>query len=344
MAKGYAKDQPAGFTNRIERVAIVGAGGNVGRHVAEHLLKTGKHVVTALTRADSTNKLPPGVKAAQVDYNNESTLVSALQGQQFLIISLAVTVPPDTHSKLVRAAAAAGVPYVMPNWWGGDLDNEELGRDTRLGIGGRKNVGEIEELGVSSWVALACGFWYEFSLAGGSRRYGFDFHDRTLVLFDDGRTPINTSTWPQCGRAVAALLSLKELPDDESDDSPTLARFRNRCVFISSFRVSQRDMFESVKRVTGTTDADWKVTSEPSAKRYADGCAEAEGKVGAGDRVARTRGFAKLLYSRVFYPNGDGDFETRHGLDNEVLGLPKEDLDEATREAVRMAENNEVPY
>jgi hypothetical protein len=76
-------------------------------------------------------------------------------------------------------------------------------------------------------------------------------------LFDDGNVAINTSTWPQCGRAIANLLSLKELPDEETDWSPTLSQFRNGSIYISSFRLSQGDMFESVKRVTGTTDADW---------------------------------------------------------------------------------------
>lgn len=57
----YAKDQQPGFTNRIERVAIVGAGGSVGKYIAQELLKTGKHTVTALTRTTSMTKLPEGL-------------------------------------------------------------------------------------------------------------------------------------------------------------------------------------------------------------------------------------------------------------------------------------------
>lgn len=93
-------------------------------------------------------------------------------------------------------------------------------------------------------------------------------------------------------------------------------------------------MFESVKRVTGTTDADWKISYEPSAQRYKDGI-EAMNK---GDM----HGFGKQLYSRVFFPNGDGDFSSK--LNNKILGLPQKDLDERTKIAVRMAENDEVPY
>ena len=290
--------------------------------------------MTALTRQDSTNKLPPGVKSLVVHYDEETSLISALKGQQFLIITMAVTAPGDTQSKLVRAAAKAGVPYVMPNWYGSDFTNEELGKAIRLGLNGRAVVDEIESLGVSKWVILACSFWYEFSLAGGSIRYGFDFHDKSITFFDDGNTKINTSTWDQCGRAVAALLSLPELPVDENDKSPTVSQFGNGVVYISSFLISQKDMFESVKRVTGTTDADWKISYEQSAQRYQDGV-EALQK---GDM----RGFGKLLYTRVMFPNGDGNYSNK--LHNNVLGLPQEDLDERTNFAVKMAENNEIPY
>jgi len=287
-----------------------------------------------LTREGSTSKLPAGVRPVFVNYDDEASLVSALKGQQFLIITMAVTAPRDTQFKLVRAAAKARVPYIMPNWYGSDLDNKELGEAIRLGLAGRAIADEIESLGVSKWLMLACSFWYEFSLAGGEVRYGFDFPNKTVTFFDDGNTKIITTTLDQCGRAVAALLSLPELPFNKNDETPTLSRFGNRCVYISSFLISQKDMFESVKRVTGTTDADWNISYELSAQRYKDGI-EAMHK---GDM----RGFGKMLYTRVMFPNGDGDFSAK--LDNDLLGLPHEDLDERTRIAVRMADNNGASY
>jgi hypothetical protein len=243
-----------------------------------------------------------------------------------------IMAPRDTQSKLVQAAAKAGVPYVMPNWYGSDLNNEELVEAVQLGYAGRAIVNEIESLGVSKWIMLACSFWYEFSLAGGEVRYGFDFDNKTVTFYDEGTTKIPASTWEQCGRAVAALLSLPELPRDENDKSPTVSQFADGLVYISSFFISQKDMYESVKRVTGTTDADWKVSYEGSETRYKDGI-EAMKK---GDM----RGFGKMLYARVFF--GDGDYTPK--LNNKLLGLPEENLDERTKVAVRMAENNEVPY
>jgi len=57
--------------------------------------------------------------------------------------------------------------------------------------------------------------------------------------------------------------------------------------------------------------------------------AEGQLELSKGNRV----GFVKAM-SRVFFDDGNGDFEKRRGLANDVLGLPREDLDEATRRVV----------
>lgn len=308
----------------------------MGKHITEHLLKTGKHVVTAITRPSSTEKLPEGVNIARVDYSgdDDAALVKALREQQVLIVTMSVAAPRDTVSKFIRAAAKAGVPYVLPNWFGYDPANTALCSDILV----RHNldsIAEIESLGVSSSLMLVCGIWYEFSLGGGPGRFGFDFNKRSLVLFDDGDVAINTSTWPQCGLAIAKLLSLKELPDDEKDKSPTLSQFRNGPIYISSFRLNQSDMFESVKRVTGTADSDWTITHESNERRWKDSLAAVQ----QGDMSA----FARALYARMFFPNGDGDYQSSQGLHNDLLGLPIEDLDEFTAIGIRMGENGEVP-
>ncbi|KAG4282208.1 hypothetical protein FPRO04_13384 [Fusarium proliferatum] len=323
----YAKDQPADFINSIERVAIVGAGGTVGSHIASALLQTGKHKITALTRHGSTNNLPEGIIIAAIDYNDESTLIAALKNQQFLIITLAPNAPKDTHSKLVQAAAKAGVPYIMPNGYAGDIEQVKLGEDTLLGPIAKANRNEIERLGMK-WITVCCGFWFDYSLAGGESRFGFDFDKKTLTLYDDGSVKNSTSTLAQVGRAVAKVLSLKELPDDENDNSLTVSGFLNRAVYLNSFVVSQKDLFESVKRVTGTSDSDWIVTHESSKKRYDEGMAQ----VKRGDMS----GFSKLLYARAFFPEDPSDLSAK--AQNELLDLLKEDLDEATKDGIALVE------
>ncbi|EAW09062.1 uncharacterized protein ACLA_078100 [Aspergillus clavatus NRRL 1] len=341
MAVGYARDQPPGFVNRIERVAIVGAGGSVGRHLTEQLVLHGKHVVTAITRPGSNKTMPEGVRVARVDYtsdddDDEKALVDVLRGQQVLLITMSNMAPPDTMLKLIRAAATAGVPYIEPNWYGHDAANNALCDESMISGKRDRVLAEIQRLGVSSYLLLVCNFWYEWSLGGGPNRFGFDFVHRTVTVFDEGTEPINTTTWPQCGRAVARLLSLKHLPDDENDRAPTLSRFRDGLVYVSSFRLTQREMFESVKRVTKTTDADWTILQASSRERYQKG---REGR-----QLQDWSLYTRMLYSRMFFPNGGGDYESQRGLDNEALGLPVEDLDEATAEAIRMGQNNQVPF
>lgn len=288
-----------------------------------------------MTRLDSKSILPDGLKIAKINYDDEDTLVSALQGQQFLIITLGVVAPPDTQSKLVKAAAKAGVPYIMPNCYAYDPLNVKFSEEY-LYANAFKIMDEIRSLGVSSYIVMVSGFGYEWSVALGSGTYGLDIKNRKAVLFDDGKTLIITTCWRQCGRAIAVLLSLKELPVDSNDMSPTVSQWTNNQLYISSFRVSQRDMLDSIQRVTGTTDGEWDITYEPSAERYKNGI-EAMQK---GDRS----GFMKAMYSRVFFQTGDGDFESSRGLDNSKIGLEKDDLDDATKRAVEMVESGWNPF
>lgn len=291
-------------------------------------MKTGKHQVTAITRADSNNKLSSGLKVQKVNYDDTDSLVQALQGQEVLIITMGTTAPPEQHFKLVEAAAKAKVQWVIPNEWGYDTENEQIVKDIPFSDRKLPVRQEIEKLGLS-WIGITCSFWYEFSLGGGSDRYGVDFEKRTMTFFDDGKTLINTSTWPQCGNAAASLLSLKVLPDDENDKAPTLSQFRNKMVRISSFTVNQKDMFDSVLRVTGTSVDDWKVSYEDSRARYKAAAEEMQkGSFSA---------FVTVMYTRIFFQDGAGNFGASKGLDNEALGLPKEDLDEYTKAAVEYA-------
>lgn len=310
----------------LENIAIVGAGGNIGSFIAKALIATGKHKVTALTRPDSNSTLPEGLHAVKkVVYDEKSSLVDALKGQDFLIVTMGVTADQQQSIKLFDAAKEAGVQWIMPSEWGVDSTNEKLASDIIIGNANIKKRQYIESIGLN-WISITCSFWYEFSLAGTEVRYGFNFHDKKVTFFDDGKTKIPTTTWPRVGNAVAKVLSLPLKAQEDGELS--LGDFKDQSVLISSFLVSQRDMFDSVLRVTGTKESDWTISHEDVKERFKRG----QEMLKTGDVM----GFGLLLYSRVFFPEGDSDYTSR--LDNEKLGLPKEDLDEYTNIAVKMAE------
>ncbi|KAK6825033.1 hypothetical protein PG987_012527 [Apiospora arundinis] len=311
----------------IKKVAIVGATGTIGKYIVEALVQKGKHEVTAITRKDSTNVMPAGVTTAAVDYADPSTIVAALRGQEALIITLPSRGLDQqaTQLQLVEAAAEAGVPYILPNEWTVDMADEKLADDVFFS-GEREIRRRIEELGVSSWMAVITSFWYEFSLGFSPLCFGLDWAGRTVTFYSEGTQRINTITMPQNGRAVAHLLSL---PIKSSGEAPSLEAYKNKFIYVSSFLVSQKDMFESVLRVTDTKEEDWTFRHEDAVERYQEGIKTMQ----SGD----SKGYIKALYARVFFPDGSGNFEARRGLDNEALELPREDLDEWTQVSIKNA-------
>ncbi|KAK5170286.1 uncharacterized protein LTR77_004873 [Saxophila tyrrhenica] len=331
MSQKYAADQPAGFNNQVTKVAIVGATGSVGEYITKHLLATGKHKVTAITREDSKSTMPSGVNVAKINYDQPESIAKALQGQQSLIITMK-TGQIEPTKKLVAAAAKANVPWVVPNEYSPDLvADPKMGNETGL-LPAIVPIREaIRDHCVSSYVGLFCGYWYEYSLANAPQCYGFDFKNKIATFLDDGLTKINTSTWEQCGRAMASLFSLPQYPQDANDKSVTISRWANDAVRVESFFVNQRDMLDSILRVTGEKESDWTIKYQPAQERWQEACEMMkEGGSKAG------QGYIQKMYSRVFYKDGSGDFTDK--LDNERLGLPKESLDEATKRALEMVE------
>jgi hypothetical protein len=84
-------------------------------------------------------------------------------------------------------------------------------------------------------------------------------------------------------------------------------------------------MLASALRVTGTNEDQWNITKEDARDRFSSGL-EAVKK---GDYS----GYARMLCC-IFFPDGSGDFEHNKGTLNEMLHLPKEDIDKATKVAI----------
>ncbi|GAP87912.2 putative isoflavone reductase family protein [Rosellinia necatrix] len=195
-------------TNYIKKVAIVGVSahlapednllkltpcqvnGSVGKHIVSALQRAGRHEITALTRGSGAGA-PAGVRIASVSYEDKESLVAALQGQDALVITLSTRAAQGTQDKLLEAAAAAGVSFILPNEWGIEAAQGGLGDDALLGPAARDARRRVEDLGRSAWIAVTTGFWFAHSLATADA-YGFDLARRSVTFFDDGTARINT--------------------------------------------------------------------------------------------------------------------------------------------------------
>jgi hypothetical protein len=111
-----------------------------------------------------------------------------------------------------------------------------------------------------------------------------------------------------------------------------LKNFKNKIVYVNSFNVSQKDMLDSVLRITGDKLEDWTVHKEPARERYSSAAKALQG----GDRMA----YVRMMYTRVFFDDGNGNFEAREGTSNKLLGLPQESLDEATARSIERADTS----
>ncbi len=254
-------------------------------------------------------------------------MIAALKGQQFLVISLSVLVPEDVQGKIIKAAAKAGVAYIMPNVYGFDPKGPGVSNPI-FGAGTMRRIQDVEDAGLP-WIVLTTGFWYEWGLALGDNWYGIDINKKKAWFVDEGHNQMNTSTWSRCGEAFAALLSLPE-----NGASPSLADFKNYPCYVDSFAVTQRTILDSVQRANGTTDQDWEITCEPWEKRYNDGLAEM--------KTTPHRGFPKALYAHGWSRGGGREFTEK--LDNDKLGLKPEDLDTVTKKVVEKVQSGWNPW
>ena len=227
-----------------------------------------------------------------------------------------MTAPPDFQTQLIDAAAAAGVRWVLPNEWGSDTDHPgQNASPIHAAKGGYRR--HIEAKGLC-WIAQVNGQWYDFSMAGGN--YGIDLLRRHATIYDGGDVQTITTTVAQSGRAAAAVLSL---PPAE------LERYKNKHMYVSSFLLSQNDMWAAARRATGTTEQDWTVERKDAAATLQ----EAQEKIAKGDFLG---GLLAVIYVSNWKPALGGNY-TAKGLANEHLGLPVEDLDEQTKLALEKA-------
>jgi hypothetical protein len=105
-------------------------------------------------------------------------VVKALTAHDILIISLSSRAPPTLHPSIVAAAAKAGIPYIMPNYYGYGLGTRAIKGEGLTDF--TRYINDVRDTADVDYVALVCGFWYEFSVAMGEPWLGFRIRKRTV--------------------------------------------------------------------------------------------------------------------------------------------------------------------
>ncbi|CAM1510591.1 Fc.00g009260.m01.CDS01 [Cosmosporella sp. VM-42] len=301
------------------KIAIVGGTGTIGSIILNSLLSKNVHTITAISRADSKATFPDAVTVKKISYDDEEALVSALRGQDVLLMALNREAM-DIQVNLIKAAAKAGVEYVIPTEFGSDPEAAQMVKDMIPLWGKAEKRKLIEEQGVGNWIAVVNNPWFDWSLPQGF--WGIDVKNRKATLYNGGNTKINTTTLNRVGTATAALLSF---PEEE------LATFKNKPFYIPGFYVTQKEMLEAVQRATNTTDSDWTIES----KDLDEVARESDEQLKKGNFMAMITKF----YSSHFREGYGGDYNQKL-VPVERLGLEKEDFDEVVKSVVASIEKS----
>jgi hypothetical protein len=222
-------------------------------------------------------------------------------------------IKPNLPSRLISAAAASGVKYVVPTEFGSDNATEYFSSIPMV-QGKAPTRKQIEESGMK-WLGIVNNPWLGWSLKGG--HFYINAKERKATLLDEGTTKFNSTTLRTVGLAVARMLGQPE---------EWLEKHGNGFVYISSVRISQKDLLESVQRVTETKDKDWDVVHKSAKQEMEDAKAALA--------VGNWPGAIGMLYAAICVEGLGGDYESTRGLSNKELGLPEENLDEIIKEAL----------
>ena len=289
----------------IQRVVLVGAGGGLGPHILSALLDSGFEV-TALTRKSSTSKIPSGVRVATVsDTYPYAELVPIFEGQDAVILSIAATALA-IQTNIIDAAVQAKVQRFIPCEFGlGYVRGESLEHPV---FGGKYQVRkylESQESTGMTWTGVTCGAFLE----GYLDYWKFDLKKKEAVILDSGDKKWAFSTWRTIATATVGILKRPE-------------ETKNRFVFVRSFFVSSNELFAELEKATG---ADW------SMQRLESGPF-----IGENRKLLKEKGDIAAVHNLIWTEAvGVEDWEKLHGLDNDLLEVPREDLSEVIAQVVR---------
>ncbi len=143
---------------------------------------------------------------------------------------------------------------------------------------------------------------------------GYDIMRQKATIWDSGEIRFSVTTHPRVAASVVQVFSrVKETA--------------NKYLYISSFETSMNEILASLEKATGGQK--WEVTHVSSEEEIIHG------------REALLRGdfmgAGKLALAASFKGGLGADFASEETLANEMIGLPKEDLDIVIAEVAKSA-------
>ena len=293
----------------LTKVALIGANGHLGPHVLSALLSA-DFEVTVLSRHSSTSTYPSTVTVKHISSDpSHAELVDVLSGQDVLITTFGGT-NSGLQIKLADACVSAGVQRFIPADFGSCDSSSSLALELILIFREKSKVREhLRRLeGELSWTSLVTGHFFDFGLESGLLL--MDIQKRKMIMIDGGEHMWSASTLERVGEAVMAVLK---------DEEQT----KNKMLYVQSFCISQKQLLEVCEKVQGGKYEVEEVKSEEFIKSKKE---RTDKDPNDHDARENSVGVVGII---------DGDWRTKEGFANELLGLKDQDLEEAVRGVIK---------
>ncbi|RGP73166.1 hypothetical protein FLONG3_6482 [Fusarium longipes] len=300
------------MSSPFRNILIIGATGSIGSIMLDALIKEPSFDITVLQRSSSKGKLPQGVRIITIsDTYPSDALVSAFSGQD-AVVNCMTSLAVGDQLRFVDAAVDAKVRRYVASEYGLNNNNP----DARALNSVFREKGEVQDYLRSKestgleWMAIACGMWIKWSALHDF--LGMHIKEKRFVFWDDGNGWFSCTTEDNTTLAMVNALSKKW---DET---------KNKVLWLSDFAITQNMLLEAIERVSGETFTVERVNSAQFIE-------EKQAAVEAGDAYA----IYSLIETGFVTGRFGGHLEKEGEIMNEVLGLPKKDLDEVVKAALK---------
>ncbi|PWY75336.1 NAD(P)-binding protein [Aspergillus sclerotioniger CBS 115572] len=218
----------------ITKVALVGAGGNLGPAILDKLIE---HCfqVTVLSRIGSVHTFPPSIQVHHVDYSSQASLTNALRGQDAVVSALSPRAL-DHQLIIIDAAVAAGVRRLIPSEFGSDTSNPKC---ATLPVYHSKIETQNTLKGTPSltYTVICTGPFLDWGLTRGF----MDIQSRRVTLYDGGDRVFSTTTLSTIGRVVCAVLAHP-------------GKTENRVIRVHDIATTQNNLLAIAQKAVGPDD------------------------------------------------------------------------------------------
>ncbi|CAE6372143.1 unnamed protein product [Rhizoctonia solani] len=198
-------------------VALAGANGFVGKAFAKEFIQQGLDL-RILTRAESIESgmlqefKSKGASLYAVSYDDESSLVKALQGVDVLVSTVGASVVLSTQLPLIKAAKTAGVKLFFPSGYGSPFEGSSI--PSPLIMSEKKVIAAAREAGLP-FAALYNGGFPDYCLIP---PFGYNFAERKVTVWGDGNAKSSWTTVHSVGDWLANVLKTVPISQLENKD------------------------------------------------------------------------------------------------------------------------------